>query len=110
MTLDRRSFLQLGSAAALGAGAAGLTAAAAGNPAPTGSQTRPDYTLRIATGLIEISPEQIVSTTLYNGQFPGPLLRFREGQPVSVEIQNDSGSPTRATTFTRCTCIATASS
>ena len=36
----------------------------------------PDYTLRIASGLIELSPEHIVSTTLYNGQFPGPLLRF----------------------------------
>jgi FtsP/CotA-like multicopper oxidase with cupredoxin domain len=93
MTLDRRGFLQLGSAAALGAGAAGLTAAAPGNPAPAGLQSRPDYTLRIATGLIELSPGHIVSTTLYNGQFPGPLLRLREGQPVSVEIQNDTDTP-----------------
>ena len=26
-----------------------------------------DYTLRIATGLVELSPEHVVSTTLYNG-------------------------------------------
>ena len=35
-----------------------------------------DYTLRIGTGLVELAPDHIVSTTLYNGQFPGPLLRF----------------------------------
>ena len=34
-----------------------------------------DVTLRIATGLLELAPDHIVSTTLYNGQFPGPLLR-----------------------------------
>ena len=28
-----------------------------------------DYTLRIAAGLVELSPEHIVSTTLYNGNF-----------------------------------------
>ena len=38
-----------------------------------------DYTLRIGTGLVELAPDHIVSTTLYNGQFPGPLLRFKEG-------------------------------
>jgi hypothetical protein len=40
------------------------------------SAEKADYTLRIGTGLVELAPEHIVSTTLYNGQFPGPLLRF----------------------------------
>lgn len=93
MTLDRRGFLKLGSAAALGAGAARMMAASPANPAPTGRQGRPDYTLRIATGLVELSPQHIVSTTLYNGQFPGPLLRFKEGRPVSIEIQNETDTP-----------------
>jgi FtsP/CotA-like multicopper oxidase with cupredoxin domain len=52
-----------------------------------------DYTLRIATGLVELSPGHIVSTTLYNDQFPGPLLRFKEGQRVVVDIHNDTDTP-----------------
>src|SRR5271170_7676596 len=52
-----------------------------------------DYTLRIATGLVEVAPDHIVSTTLYNGQFPGPLLRFKEGQRVVVDIHNDTDTP-----------------
>lgn len=52
-----------------------------------------DYTLRIATGLVEMSPEHIVSTTLYNGQFPGPLLRMKEGQHVVVDIHNNTDVP-----------------
>ncbi|MGA2842639.1 MAG: multicopper oxidase domain-containing protein [Steroidobacteraceae bacterium] len=54
---------------------------------------KPDYTLRIATGLVELAPDHIVSTTLYNGQFPGPLLRFKEGQRVIVDILNDTDTP-----------------
>ncbi|MGH6812879.1 MAG: multicopper oxidase family protein [Methylocella sp.] len=52
-----------------------------------------DYTLRIGTGLVELSPEHIVPTTLYNGQFPGPLLRFKEGQQAVVDIYNDTDTP-----------------
>ncbi len=52
-----------------------------------------DYALRIGTGLVELSPDHIVSTTLYNGQFPGPLLRFKEGQRVVVDIHNDTDTP-----------------
>lgn len=58
-----------------------------------GTPEKADYTLRIATGLIELAPEHIVSTTLYNGQFPGPLLRFKEGQRVVVDIRNDTDTP-----------------
>ncbi len=35
----------------------------------------------------------MVSTTLYNGQFPGPLLRFTEGKRVTVEFRNDTDIP-----------------
>ena len=54
---------------------------------------KPDYTLRIATGLVELATDHIVSTTLYNGQFPGPLLRFKEGQRVVVDVHNDTDTP-----------------
>ena len=92
MSFDRREFLKLGSAAALGGAA--LRVAAADTSAPSsGARAAADYTLRIATGLIELSPEHIVSTTLYNGQFPGPLLRFKEGQRVTIDLQNDTDTP-----------------
>jgi FtsP/CotA-like multicopper oxidase with cupredoxin domain len=58
----------------------------------TGSE-KADYTVRIATGLVELSPEHIVSTTLYNGQFPGPLIRLTEGKRVVVDIFNDTDTP-----------------
>jgi FtsP/CotA-like multicopper oxidase with cupredoxin domain len=49
-----------------------------------------DYTLHIKTSPIEIAPNRIVSTTTYNGQFPGPLLRFKEGQAVTVDVYNET--------------------
>jgi FtsP/CotA-like multicopper oxidase with cupredoxin domain len=52
-----------------------------------------DYTVRIGTSPIELAPKQIVSLTNYNGQFPGPLLRFKEGQPVTVDLVNDTDVP-----------------
>ena len=52
-----------------------------------------DYTLRIGAAAIEIGKNRIVSAVTYNGQFPGPLLRFKEGQPVVVDVHNDSDTP-----------------
>src|SRR5215813_1879731 len=52
-----------------------------------------DYTLTIATKAIEIAPKKIISVTTYNGQFPGPLLRFKEGQQATVEIRNETDTP-----------------
>src|SRR5579859_4517189 len=45
-----------------------------------------NITPRISTGLIELAPDHVVSTTLYNDQFPGPLLRPQQGRRV-VDIQ-----------------------
>jgi hypothetical protein len=71
--LDRREFLKLGSGAAI----VSMTSRTAGAAAPSalspGTQPAADYTVRIATGLIELSPEHIVSTTLYNGPGNWPL-------------------------------------
>src|ERR1700730_10959621 len=52
-----------------------------------------DYTLRIKTSPVELAANRIVSVTTYNGQFPGPLLRFKEGQPVTIDIYNDTETP-----------------
>ncbi|HEU0210043.1 MAG TPA: multicopper oxidase domain-containing protein [Candidatus Udaeobacter sp.] len=52
-----------------------------------------DYTVRIKTAPIEIAPNQILSTITYNGQFPGPLIRFKEGRQVTVNIFNETDAP-----------------
>ncbi len=56
-------------------------------------QTRADYTLHIKTSPIEIAPKRIVSAITYNGEFPGPLLRFKEGPQVTIDIYNDTDTP-----------------
>jgi len=57
------------------------------------AESKADYTLRIAASPIEIARNRIVSGTTYNGQFPGPLLRFKHGQPVVVDVFNDTDTP-----------------
>ena len=52
-----------------------------------------DYTLTIAVKPVELAPNRIISTTTYNGQFPGPLLRFKEGKPVTIDIHNQTDTP-----------------
>jgi FtsP/CotA-like multicopper oxidase with cupredoxin domain len=95
MSFSRRKFLK----------AAGLTAGSKlvpriGNSESLWAQAqtapdivKPDYTIRIAASPVEVSSKLIISTTTYNGQFPGPLLRFNEGQPVTIDIINDTSAP-----------------
>ncbi|MFZ0879036.1 MAG: multicopper oxidase domain-containing protein [Candidatus Acidiferrales bacterium] len=52
-----------------------------------------DYTLRIRATPVGIAPNRIISVVTYNGQFPGPLLRFKEGQQVTVDAYNDTDTP-----------------
>ena len=100
-TKSRREFLQT---AAVAAGAGLLHSGRA--PAvmvaldPSGTSLAPpnksgaaDYTLHINKFPVEISPKRIISVTTYNGQFPGPLLRFKEGQSVTVDAYNDTDTP-----------------
>jgi FtsP/CotA-like multicopper oxidase with cupredoxin domain len=88
MTITRRSLLNLAALAS-----AMSTIPRLARAVEQATTEKPDYTLRIATGLVELAPDHIVSTTLYNGQFPGPLLRFKEGQRVIVDILNDTDTP-----------------
>jgi FtsP/CotA-like multicopper oxidase with cupredoxin domain len=67
-----------------------LASAARGFPQ---DQSAADYTLHIKTSAIEIAPKRIISAITYNGQFPGPLLRFKEGRPVRLDIYNDTDTP-----------------
>jgi FtsP/CotA-like multicopper oxidase with cupredoxin domain len=88
MHIDRRSLLAYCTLLPLAGRISGGARAA-----DDSAQREADYSLRIATGLVELAPDHIVSTTLYNGQFPGPLLRFKEGQKVVVDIHNDTDTP-----------------
>jgi FtsP/CotA-like multicopper oxidase with cupredoxin domain len=95
VAVDRREFLKRSGLALIAAsGGAGVVAApACSRPAPPGPPNgKPDYTLRIGAGMVELAPDQIVSTLTYNGQFPGPLVRFKEGQRAWVDIFNDTDS------------------
>ncbi|HLW85316.1 MAG TPA: multicopper oxidase domain-containing protein [Candidatus Sulfotelmatobacter sp.] len=49
--------------------------------------------MRIGASAIEIAPKRFVSTVTYNGQFPGPLLRFKERQLVTIDVHNDTDTP-----------------
>ncbi len=91
MSLARRDFLKLSGLAAIGSGTQAITRGFAQNTAAPAAKA--DYTLRIASGLVELAPNHIVSTTLYNERFPGPLLRFKEGQRVTVDLYNDTDTP-----------------
>jgi len=88
MTLHRRAFLKI-----TGMGCALASARRSLRPAMAQARASADYTLRIGTGLVELAPQHIVSTTLYNGQFPGPLLRFTEGKRVTVDVHNNTDTP-----------------
>jgi FtsP/CotA-like multicopper oxidase with cupredoxin domain len=51
-----------------------------------------DYSLTIAPYALEVAPKKFVKTMAYNGQVPGPLLRMKEGVPVTVDVANRSGN------------------
>ena len=92
MLIDRRALLRTAAAIPL-ASVWQQPASAQGTPQAAATDEKADYTLRIANGLVELAPDHIISTTLYNDRFPGPLLRFREGQRVVVDIHNDTDTP-----------------
>ena len=100
LRISRRQFLSSASAlAAAGLSGSGLrlndlNSGALGSDAPgVRDPAAADYTLRIGASAVEIAPKRIVSTITYNGRFPGPLLRFKEGQSVTVEIHNHTDTP-----------------
>jgi FtsP/CotA-like multicopper oxidase with cupredoxin domain len=61
--------------------------------APATPDAKADYTLRIGPATVELDPSHILSTIGYNGAAPGPVLRMREGKPVTVEVSNETDTP-----------------
>ncbi len=72
---------------------AGMTPQPGKPVAPQDESGGADYTVRIQASPVEIAPNCILSTITYNGQFPGPLLRFHEGREVTVDIFNGTDTP-----------------
>ena len=60
------------------------------NALPAG---KADHAIRIEPCSLEIGPGVTVKTLSYNGQVPGPLLRLREGVPVTIDVTNASQNP-----------------
>jgi FtsP/CotA-like multicopper oxidase with cupredoxin domain len=87
--VDRRAFLKLSGLAAIAPGISPFMRAEA--QALLGPNA--DYSLRIGQARVELAPDHIISTTSYNGQFPGPQLRCTEGRRVIVDIFNDTDIP-----------------
>ena len=92
---SRRDFLQ---SAAIAMGSSVALPRLLRQPRPAENAATPgatpaDYTLTIATKPIELAPNRIISVATYNGQFPGPLLRFKEGQRVTIDVHNDTDTP-----------------
>lgn len=83
VTVSRRELFKWSALAATG------LAGCSHNP-PGG---KADYTLRIGQSDVEVAPGKVVKTTTYNGQFPGPLLRFTEGKQTRIDVYNDTDTP-----------------
>jgi FtsP/CotA-like multicopper oxidase with cupredoxin domain len=91
--LSRRNFLRAAGASAASCLLSPVTLLSQSTTASAPSDTQADYTLTIATTPIELAPKRILSVTTYNGQFPGPLLRLKEGERVIVDVHNQTDTP-----------------
>ena len=106
--MNRRDLVRLGWATVIGTGAGKLRPAFAEPPRPAAglpqnSMAMPshlkasggaaDFTLEIAPMMVELAPQVVISTIGYNNQVPGPLLRMREGQRVSIDVVNETDVP-----------------
>lgn len=91
MALGRRDFLK--TAGVLTASTLLPRAVARAAVSSLQDEPAPEYTIRIGATPIEIAPNHIISVTTYNGRFPGPLIRLKEGRPVTIDIFNDTDTP-----------------
>jgi len=84
--VNRRDFVKMAGLGALGAGAARILP-------PPQETAKADITLQIAPITVELAPDRVISTIGYNGSSPGPVLRVREGVPITVDVVNDTDVP-----------------
>jgi FtsP/CotA-like multicopper oxidase with cupredoxin domain len=96
---SRRRFLRAGALAASGLVLPKSLTAQNAMPMPSVTPMAPDQggtadvTLRIGLVLVDVAKDKTLSTVGYNGQVPGPLIRMKEGRPISVQLFNDTDTP-----------------
>jgi FtsP/CotA-like multicopper oxidase with cupredoxin domain len=90
--MNRRSFVSSVGAVVANQLAGSLLPAQVKKPSGGAQHKRADYTLRIESCTIEISPGVNIKTIGYNGQIPGPILRLKEGVPVNIDVLNKTGN------------------
>jgi len=90
--MTRRELFAAACSGAIGAARVAQHSAAAPRPVPSPVQPadNADVTLRIAETTVELAPRRTVRTLAYNGQVPGPLLRARRGDRLTVDIWNEA--------------------
>ncbi|HEX4276486.1 MAG TPA: multicopper oxidase domain-containing protein [Bryobacteraceae bacterium] len=91
--MQRRDFLKIAGVAAASNGLVGQQPQSFLKPTASQDVAKTDFTLRIGTVNVELAPNRIISTVGYNGTSPGPLLRMKEGVPVTVNVVNDTDVP-----------------
>ena len=69
-------------------------------PNASSDVAKTEFTLEIAPVTVELAPNRVISTIGYNGTSPGPLLRMKEGVPVTVNVVNKTDVPETCRTFT----------
>ncbi len=83
MNMNRREFLAQAGIAVVGASPAAWAQA----------NQDADFRLEIAPLKLEIAPGKVIHTVAYNGQVPGPLIRWPEGKPVTIDVTNKNDIP-----------------
>jgi FtsP/CotA-like multicopper oxidase with cupredoxin domain len=54
---------------------------------------KPDFRLEIGPVSVDLDDRHTIKTTGYNGAAPGPLMRFKEGSLVTIEVHNATTQP-----------------
>ncbi len=91
--MQRRDFLKIAGLAAAGTPLLAQQPASFLAPAASADVAKTEFTLEIAPITLELAPNRILSTIGYNGTSPGPLLRMKEGVPVTVNVVNKTDVP-----------------
>ena len=95
MKMTRREFLRATASASALASVHGLLPAWARDPAGLGAQAAAarEFDLVVARTAIGIDGRRGTAVTV-DGSVPGPLLRFREGEAVTLRVRNELDEPT----------------
>src|ERR1019366_250890 len=91
--MQRRDFLKIAGVAAAGSRLIGQQTQSFLAPSATQDVAKTEFNLTIAPVTVELAPNRIISTVGYNGTSPGPLLRMKEGVPVTVNVANNTDVP-----------------